>query len=94
MLYGLLPGRAGAMAIGLALGGAGGYCLGIGSVHAFEIYNCGVDLSYLWRFDSALNFAWQGALAMLWLHLAAGLGAVLGARPAANRKSKIENRKL
>ena len=92
LLYGLLSGKAGAMAVGLALGGAFGYILGLASVHAFSEHYNDPRGWFLWRFDSALHFAWQGALAMLWLHLFAGLGAVLGAAPA-NRKSQIKNQK-
>jgi len=93
LLYGLLAGRPWAMAVGLALGGACGYVLGLESLSAFKP----LSDSYCWRYDGALHFAWQGALAMLWLHLGAGLGAVLGAGPAAavpaNPKSKIQNPK-
>jgi hypothetical protein len=89
LVYGLLAGQRAAMVVGLALGGACGYVLGLGSLLAIRILSG--NEAYPWRFDGALHFAWQGALAMLWLHLGAGLGAVLGARPTANRRSKIEN---
>jgi len=88
LIYGLLAGRRPAMAVGLALGGASGYVLGLASMYAFKWLADPHLVSRLpplcWRFDGALHFAWQGALAMVVLHLGACLGAVLGAAPSAS----------
>ncbi|MCY3022574.1 MAG: hypothetical protein NTW87_26640 [Planctomycetota bacterium] len=101
LLYGLLAGRTPAMAVGLALGAATGYVLGAVSLSAFQWLADPRVVSRMppmvWRFDGILHFAWQGALAMLVLHVGACVGAILGTGPSpdapANRKSKIENRK-
>lgn len=79
LLYGLLSGRRGAMVVGLALGGASGYVLGIASLYAFVAVGGGAEPQYVWRYDSTLHFAWQGALVMIVLHAGASLGALLGA---------------
>ena len=91
LLYGLLVGTAPSMAVGLALGGAAGYLLGLASEDAF-VGLAAFGEPPAWRFDSALHFAWQSALAMLILHLAACMGAILGIGPA-NPQSEIRNPK-
>jgi hypothetical protein len=88
LFYGLLVGRTSSMVVGLSLGSASGYVLGIMAVRAvsWHIYgnDCDGDSLYesCWRYGSPLDFAWQGALAMAALHLGASLGAAMGAGPA------------
>ncbi|MGD0094632.1 MAG: hypothetical protein ABSE73_32380, partial [Planctomycetota bacterium] len=69
--------------------GATGYVLGLVSLSAFNsgwypvgpTYSC---YEVIWRFNGALHFAWQGAVAMAVLHLGACLGAIMGAAPGAS----------
>lgn len=78
LFYGLLAGKSSALVAGLALGAATGYLLGLGSLQL-------ITPEDQWRYDGALNFAWQTAAAFMLLHLGAALGAALGAekRPGA-----------
>jgi len=93
LLYGLLVGKRSSMVVGLALGTAIGFLLGLGFEGAVTLEGWELGASVHGRFDGPLHFAWQGALAMVVLHAAAGLGAALGAGAAApvNPQSKIEN---
>jgi hypothetical protein len=90
LFYGLLVGRTSSMVVGLSLGSAAGYVLGTLAVHAVSAryMGDGADCDggplngYALTYNTALHFAWQGALAMVVLHLGASLGAAMGTGPA------------
>jgi hypothetical protein len=79
LFYGLLSGKRAAMIAGLIVGGATGYTLGVLSL---DIVRHSAESWDMLRFNSLLNFAWQGALGLGALHLAACIGAMLGANPS------------
>ncbi len=76
LFYGVLAGQKGAMVVGLAMGVATGYVLGLLST---GIVSGAAGSFDAWIYDGPLHFAWQGALAFGALHLGSGLGALLGA---------------
>ena len=82
LFYGLFSDRRGAMASGAIVGAAMGYTLGVVSVdlvhHTPEAWDTLV-------YTGPLNFAWQCAAALMLLHLAGCLGAMLGARPTGTK---------
>ena len=84
IFYGLLSGRLASMVVGLSMGSATGFILGLLSVHVvgrnspFVTY-FGQHNVDNWVYDSPLHFAWQGALLLGLLHLGACFGAALGA---------------
>ena len=77
LFYGLLSEKRSSMIAGAILGAAMGVTLGVASVNVVSH----VPPVNVLIYDGALNFAWQAAIAFAALHLAACLGAALGARP-------------
>ena len=75
LFYGVLVGRKPAMVLGLFFGLIAGYLLGMLSLTVVTH-----DQANTFVYNRWIDFAWQGALALGVLHLAACLGAVVGAK--------------
>jgi hypothetical protein len=75
LFYGLVVGQTPAMVLGVLFGFVAGYFLGAMSPRGFGEWIGVPKLLY----SSPLHFLWQGALAMLVLHLGACVGAAMGA---------------
>jgi hypothetical protein len=79
LFYGLLSGKRAALIVGLIVGAITGYLLGLLSLDVVA-HSSAADWDTL-RYTGALNFAWQGAIALAALHFGACIGAMLGADP-------------
>ncbi|HYF48930.1 MAG TPA: hypothetical protein VEJ63_05975 [Planctomycetota bacterium] len=77
LFYGILVGTRHSLTFGAILGTAGGYLVGLGTA-ALVSHESGTRNQFV--YGSLLDFAWQGAAAMLALHLFGAIGALMGAQ--------------